>query len=187
MDIRNYKIDWETTKHDRYNILPPKLLHIGDNFFANVIFQSLAFLDFEYETNHYIKASDTWNKTKQYKCNQTAIPIELRYETELVSTFATRIFKDFKPNGELKLEKALIRYNDADIENYNGDKLFRSLLNHPCNLFIDTRYLSCHGTGPKAQFYVDHLDLFSRLVLEYPKLLGENAKYGYFTSKKRCI
>ena len=184
VEKHNYKIDWRKSKKDRYNILPPTMLHIGDNCFANVIFQSLAFLDFEYETNHYMKATETWNRTKQHDCHQTAIPIQLKYDSDLISTFPTKIFKDFEPNAELKLEKALIRYNDADFKNNNGDKLFRSLLNHPCNLFIDTRYLSCYGTAQKTNFYLDHLDLFSRLLLEYPMLQDENMKYGYFTTKK---
>ena len=41
---------FKNANKEQYNVLPPELLHIGDNCFANVIFQSLAFLDFQEET-----------------------------------------------------------------------------------------------------------------------------------------
>ena len=51
-------------------------------------------------------------------------------------------------------------------------------------MFIDIKYVSQHGTGPKADFYVKYMDLFSRLRLEYPVMLTVNDNFGYFTSKR---
>ena len=51
-------------------------------------------------------------------------------------------------------------------------------------MFIDIKYVSQHGTGPKADFYVKNMDLFSRLILEYPVMLTVNDNFGYFTSKR---
>ena len=51
-------------------------------------------------------------------------------------------------------------------------------------MFIYTRYVSQHGTGPKEEFYAKHLDLFSRLKLEYPVMLSLKEELGYFTSKR---
>ena len=72
------------------NILPPAMLHVGDYCFANVIFQSIAFLNFENEINHYMKASDTWNNTKDWQYYQLSIPVGLQYDTKLISTFPTK-------------------------------------------------------------------------------------------------
>ena len=50
-------------------------------------------------------------------------------------------------------------------------------------MFIDTKYLSQHGIGPKTDFYVNCMDLFSRFRLEYPVMLDAN-DFGYFTSTR---
>lgn len=174
---------WNTTKTGMCHILPPTMLHVGDNCFANVIFQSIAFLNFEDEINHYMKASETWNNAKDWQYKQLSIPVGLQYDTKLISTFPTKSFKDFKPDAELILERALIRYNDYDIKEADGDNLQRSLFNHPFNLFIDTRYISQLGIAQKTEFYVKCMDLFSRFRLEYPVMLDED-DFGYFTSKR---
>ena len=94
---------WSNTKKDVSNILPPNMLHIGDNCFANIIFQSLAFMEFEEEAMHYMKASDIWNNGENKLYDPSVIPIRLVYNTKLVSTFPIRIFRDFEPNEELLL------------------------------------------------------------------------------------
>ena len=58
VDNCNKEKDWADKKKNMSNILPPNMLHVGDNCFANVIFQSLAFMDFEEETMHYMRTSD---------------------------------------------------------------------------------------------------------------------------------
>ena len=63
---KDFMKEFYDMKEDKCKILPPTMLHIGDNCFSNVIFQSLAFLDFEEETKHYIKSSDSWNVGKKF-------------------------------------------------------------------------------------------------------------------------
>ena len=46
------------------------------------------------------------------KVNPSIVPLSVVYNKALVSTFPTKILKDFKTNKDLLLEKAMIRYND---------------------------------------------------------------------------
>ena len=70
-----------------FNIFPPELLHIGENCYANVIFQSVVFLDFQEETMHYMKSSDTWNNGINKNFDPSVVPLTLEYNTKLLSTF----------------------------------------------------------------------------------------------------
>ena len=92
-----------------------KIKHIGDNCFANVIFQSLQFVDFSTEVHHYLKATGTWSK-KQQKQVVKSYPKNLIYHSAFIDMFSTRIFKKFQPEGYWKLEKAYIQYNDDYIK-----------------------------------------------------------------------
>ena len=164
------------------NILPPELMHIGDNCFANVIFQSLAFLDFYEETNFFMKSSETWIAERNNDCGQNLVQFKPIFNKDLVSSFPTQIFKDFEPNKRLLLEKAMIRYNDADFEDGDAGELSRSLFNHPLNLYVNTRYLSSLDQSDKEHFCMEKMNMFSRFILEYDQFMKANELLGYFTS-----
>ena len=116
------------------SIFPPDLVHIGDNCFANVIFQSLAFLDYHDEANFFMKASEKWIVDRNNDNCQNSIQFTPNFNKDLVSSFPTQIFKNFEPNKELLLEKAMIRYSDEDFNDPGAYQLSRSLFNHPLNL-----------------------------------------------------
>ena len=49
---KNFESKWDISRNNLFNIRPPTLIHISDNCCANVILKSLAFLDFEKESEH---------------------------------------------------------------------------------------------------------------------------------------
>ena len=158
---------FKNANKEQYNVLPPELLHIGDNFFANVNFQSLAFLDFQEETKHFMKASKTWYVDQNDSSNHDIMSHSINYNEAIISSFPTKTFTDFKHNPELEMEKAMIRYNDKDIDEDTGGTLYRSLFNHPCNLYVDIRYFSSLSFNQKENFCLRKMDLFSRFHIDY--------------------
>ena len=133
-----------------------------------------------------MKSSDTWNIGMNKKFNPSIVTLSVVYNKTLLSTFPTKKFKDFKPNKDLLLERAMIRYNDEDLMTDEDGILYRSLFNHPCSLYIDTRYLLGYDTNQKAHFCVNQMNLFSRLRLEYANLFQPKSTIGYFTSNNTC-
>ena len=119
-----------------------------------------------------MKSKETWLNGDKNQIRQNKIPTSFQYNETLVSTFLTKSYRDFEPDEELKLERALIRYNDEDINNRDGNQLHRSLFNNPCNLFIDFKYLTGYPTEVKATFYSEKVNLFSKLRLEYAEMFS---------------
>ena len=78
-----------------------------------------------------MKPLDTWLSQEDKQISQMPITSSFLYNAKLVSNFPTKSFRDFEPDDELKLERALIRYSDEDLTSYDGDKLYRLLFDHP--------------------------------------------------------
>ena len=83
-----------------------------------------------------MKLSHTCNSKYDIEIDSNVIPLTLEYNKELISTFPTETYQDFEPDAELTLEKAMIRYNDNDINDADGKELSRSLFKHPCNFML---------------------------------------------------
>ena len=114
--------------------------------------------------------------------NQKSLPAQFLYNAKLVLNFPTQSYSDFEPDEELKQASALIRYNDFDLRSHDGNQLHRSLFDHPCNLFIDFKYLSRYTTSVKEKFYSENVNLFSKLRLEYADMFAKKDNFGYFYS-----
>ena len=175
------RTDWESTK-DKYNVLPPATIPIGDNCFANVIFQDLSFHDFSTEIRHYRDATDLWNNDDPNLISNEVPNWERNLS--LVAAFPTEIYEDFQATEELELEKAFIRYNDTDMA-HSEEKLKRPLFNHPCNLYTRLHFFTKVTYESKVHFLLHNMNLFSRLQLEYCDIL-KREKGLFFIINLQC-
>ena len=97
--IKGHESQWGRTDNGSFSIIPQEMRHIGDNCFANVVFQSLAFLDFRDEADHYMHSTSTWANLAK-KEQSKSFPSNLIYHSGFIDMFLTKIFRDFQAVGD---------------------------------------------------------------------------------------
>ena len=156
--------------------LPPSTQDIGQNCFFNVFVQSLAFCDLHVEVQSYVGSSYCNEPSKD---DITTDRLVSKYNSTIVSKFPTRFHKDFVIPADDSYDKALIRF-DKNNDQAENSSLMRSLFNHPCQLYHDYEYYQNHFNLETRIRIYEEFDVFSKITLEYPKLLKMEGQLGYF-------